>query len=268
MLLRDLVSRQEVADAEVAAVQDQVIVLVLSGGKRIESRAGRRTRRADYGPGAIALTAPGRSGRFSWRCAGEQPQRALHLHVPGGTMAAVAGALWDREDQVQRMPDALLVRDPVIEQVMRALDVAAVNGADDLYAESGGPVLAPHLLPRDAAHGALPMPGREDARVRRVHEYMRDNLHTPLTLAQLAAHVHLSPYHLARVFREATGQPPRLYLNRLRVEAACLQLRTTRAGIADIALACGFSSTARLTSAMRRHLGTTPTGYRASTWRR
>jgi len=57
VLLRGLSSVPEVDDIEVPPCPDQTIVLVVSGGKRIEARADGRTRRATYGPGTLALTA-------------------------------------------------------------------------------------------------------------------------------------------------------------------------------------------------------------------
>lgn len=263
MLLRDLVSAPEADNVEVPPCHDQVIVLVVSGGKRIESRAGGRTRRATYGPGTLALTAPGTTGRFSWRGEVDAPQRALHLHIPAHTMAdAVAGT-----GAPVRLPDALAARDPVLEHVVRALEAASRAGADDLYAESAAAFLAAHLVTvysRAIASAA----GREDTRVRRAQELMHDCLAEPLTLAEMAQYVHLSPYHFARVFRQAVGEPPRAHLTRLRVEVACRLLRETRQPVADVAAACGFSNTARLTAAMRRLLGTGPTAYRAATQRR
>ena len=263
MLLRDLVSAPEVHDVEVPPCPDQTIVLVVSGGKWIESRAGGRTRRARYGPGTLALTAPGTPGRFSWRGEASAPQRALHLQIPARTMAgAVAGI-----GAPVRLPDTLSARDPVLEQVVRALEVAGRAGADDLYAESAAVFLAVHLVTVYSSAVASPA-GREDARVRQAQEFMRDCLAEPLTLAEMAQHVHLSPYHFARVFRQAVGEPPRAHLTRLRVDAACRLLRETREPVADVAAACGFTSAARLTAAMRRLLGTGPTAYRAAAQRR
>ena len=142
VLLRDLVSVPEVDDAEVPPCHDQTIVLVVRGGKRIESRAGGRIRRATYGPGTIALTAPGTTGRFSWRSQVDAPQRALHLQIPAHTMASAVVDI----GAPLRLPNTLSARDPVLEHVVRALEVAGRAGADDLYAESAAVFLAAHLV--------------------------------------------------------------------------------------------------------------------------
>ena len=151
---------------------------------------------------------------------------------------------------------------------MRALEVAGRAGADDLYAESAAVFLAAHLVTVYSSAVASAA-GREDARVRLAQGFMRDCLAEPLTLAEMAQNVYLSPYHFARVFRQAVGERRGpAHLTRLRVEAACRLLRETREPVADVTAACGFSNTARLTAAMRRLLGTGPTAYRTATQRR
>ncbi len=178
----------------------------------------------------------------------------------------MAGAVADTGAPL-RLPDVLSARDLVLEHVVRALEAAGRAGADDLYAESAAVFLAAHLVTVYSSAVASAA-GREDARVRRAQELMRDCLAEPLTLAEMAQYVHLSPYHFARVFRQAVGEPPRAHLTQLRVKAACRLLRETREPVADVAAACGFTSAARLTAAMRRLLGTGPTAYRTAAQRR
>jgi AraC family transcriptional regulator len=57
-------------------------------------------------------------------------------------------------------------------------------------------------------------------------------------------------------------EPPRKYLTRLRVEAARRHLERHTTSITDIAYSCGFSSSAHLSAALRRHTGMSPTQYR------
>ncbi|RKH88769.1 helix-turn-helix transcriptional regulator, partial [Corallococcus sp. AB038B] len=58
---------------------------------------------------------------------------------------------------------------------------------------------------------------------------------------------------------------PRAYVERLRVEKAEGLIRDTELPLADIALACGFSSQSRFTTAFRRATGFTPARYRRGT---
>ena len=262
VLLREFISASAVADAEVPALADQLVVLILSGTKVIESRTGRRWRRACYVPGRIAMTAPGRPARLRWQCPSGEPQRALHLHVPGRIIADAAEQVWEADSSRVSMPDTLIADDPVVEQVMRALGDAAARRAGDLYAESAAAFLAVHLVSRHAGLGDVPQRGAEASRMRQAEQYMRDNLHTPTTLADIAGSVHLSQYHFLRLFKNATGEPPRSYLTRLRVERARDYLIGSRSTVGEIAELCGFTNAAHLTAAFRRLTGTSPTAFR------
>src|SRR6202011_26209 len=85
-------------------------------------------------------------------------------------------------------------------------ELTAGGAGGPLAAESLANVLAVHLIrhvlapgrPAHGAGGALP---RE--RLRAVVEYVEEPLDAGLTLEQLAAVAHLSPYHFARQFKRA-----------------------------------------------------------------
>lgn len=94
---------------------------------------------------------------------------------------------------------------------------------------------------------------------------MRDNLHLPMTLADIAGSAHLSQYHFLRLFKAATGEPPRRYLTRLRVERARRHLLQGRSTLAEIARRCGFTSADHLSAAFRRELGARPPRSAVST---
>lgn len=82
------------------------------------------------------------------------------------------------------------------------------------------------------------------------------------SLQQLADHAGLSPHHLHRSFKAATGLTPRAYgaaqkARRLRTELE------HEASVTSASYRAGFSSSSRLHSASRERLGMTPSRYRA-----
>ncbi len=85
-----------------------------------------------------------------------------------------------------------------------------------------------------------------------------------LRLADLAGSLHISPYHLARVFRAATGQSLHGYRTQLRLRAAVDLMAAGPDRLADIALDCGFASHSHLSDAFRRRFGSPPGAVRAS----
>ncbi len=102
------------------------------------------------------------------------------------------------------------------------------------------------------------------AALQRVILYARAHLEEPLPLSELAARAGLSQTHFARAFHATTGETPRRFVEKLRLEKAEQLLRESDAPISDVALACGFSSQSRLTTAFRRAMGVTPARFRRS----
>ena len=60
------------------------------------------------------------------------------------------------------------------------------------------------------------------------------NLDKDLTLAELAAAVHMSPYHFARLFKCSTGVPPHRFVVRQRIARARAFLATQELSIAQM----------------------------------
>jgi AraC-like DNA-binding protein len=79
----------------------------------------------------------------------------------------------------------------------------------------------------------------------------------PLTLSTLSARLGCSPFHLCRVFREATGKTLHGYQTDLRLRAA-LEAIEGGARLTDVALEAGFSSHSHFTLAFRRAFGVPP----------
>jgi AraC-like DNA-binding protein len=96
--------------------------------------------------------------------------------------------------------------------------------------------------------------------VKQVQDYLEAHYAEPIALSDLSAWVHISPYHLARLFRKQVGIPPHKYLENIRIGHA-EQLLAVDMPIADVAYATGFSSQSHLTRTFKRFIGTTPGAY-------
>ena len=110
----------------------------------------------------------------------------------------------------------------------------------------------------DQAAGGLP-----ECRLRRVAQYVQDNLHRELRLAELSGLVHMSPYHFARLFKQSTGVSPHRFLVRRRIEQARALLAAETLSIAEIARSVGFRTPSHFTTTFRRVTGITPSVYRS-----
>lgn len=96
----------------------------------------------------------------------------------------------------------------------------------------------------------------------RVADYVEANLDQPLTLDDLAAEAGLSAYHFAKMFKISFGQPPHRYVTDRRISKAKELLADASIRLADVALACGFSSQSHFTNSFRRYAGVTPRRFR------
>src|SRR3981081_3866444 len=86
-----------------------------------------------------------------------------------------------------------------------------------------------------AGIGTLP-----GGRLRRVTEYIQQNVDKDLRLAEPAALVAMSPYHFARLFKCSTGVPPHRFVVRQRIARASTFLATQELSIAEISRMVGF----------------------------
>lgn len=96
--------------------------------------------------------------------------------------------------------------------------------------------------------------------VGRAKEYLMEHLGEPVRLSDLAHAVRLSPFHLLRTFKLATGMAPHGYLNQLRLERAKFLLRRGEP-LADIAAALGFVDQSHFTRRFKAAFGVTPGQY-------
>jgi len=86
---------------------------------------------------------------------------------------------------------------------------------------------------------------RHYAVVARAIAWLRAHYATQPTLEDLAAAVHLSPFHLQRVFAEWAGISPKRFLQVLTRDHALTRLRAA-AGVLDVTAEVGLGSTSRL----------------------
>jgi AraC-like DNA-binding protein len=79
-----------------------------------------------------------------------------------------------------------------------------------------------------------------------------------LNLSQIAAHAGSSPYHLCRMFRQATGYAIHQYLRQLRIRHGLESVCETADPLDRIAVDLGFAHHSHFTSAFRRDFEITP----------
>ena len=95
-------------------------------------------------------------------------------------------------------------------------------------------------------------------RIQAALAYVRDNLHKPLTVPDLAEAAHLSPRQFSRTFHAETGQSPAKAVENLRVEGARSLMEQGRHPIDVVARQTGFSDRDHMRRAFLRAFGQPP----------
>lgn len=114
------------------------------------------------------------------------------------------------------------------------------------------------MLPGSTAQCAPPteLVG-SDGRISRVLLIMEQNLSSPLSIAKLAAKVHLSTRQLERLFKDQAGQSPQNAYLQLRLKHARWMMKTDMT-LAAIAEETGFVDGSHLSKAFKATFGTNP----------
>jgi len=137
-------------------------------------------------------------------------------------------------------------------------EVHGATNPDDLSIES--------LLVELMAAAARMPPGPELERpawLSRIIEKLAVDYAERVTLDDLSREAGVHPVHLSRVFRKSLGEGIGEHVQRLRVRAACEQMRQPEASIAEISLALGFADQSHFTRIFRRVVGITPMVFKS-----
>lgn len=104
---------------------------------------------------------------------------------------------------------------------------------------------------------------RSSSSVAAMERYLADNLERPLQAADVAAVVHLSDRHAARLFAAATGESLMAALRSRRLEHGAHLLLESDEGVAQIARRCGYPEVRPFITAFGRRYGQPPGAFRA-----
>lgn len=187
-------------------------------------------------------------------------------------IAADAGLDPDRMEVLNSLNAHDLRAERLLTLFLDELRTGGLGG--ELYAQGLATALAVHLLREHSSLGEGARrkverdPGPISSRaLKRVLDYVGDNLASDLSLEEMARAANLSPRHFSRVFREATGLSPYRYVIRERVEKAKVLLSTTDSPVGEVAILCGFSHGGHLSRHFVRLVGTTPARFRSESRR-
>ncbi len=157
--------------------------------------------------------------------------------------------------------------DLLIYQICLALkaDLDADGVGNGFYADSMATALAAHLLQHYSTRKYKIREhenGLSRYKLTQAIEYMNDHLSENLSLASIAAELHMSQYYFCRLFKQSTGMTPHQYLTRQRIERAKQLLKLPELTVTRIAHECGFANQSHFAKYFRLRTGVSPQQFR------
>jgi AraC family transcriptional regulator len=219
-----------------------------------------RSQRQSMAERQIAILPPGQPHQLFW-------QRGADL-----TMILIAPEFLKRIAHESGMRGIEVVGqygafDPVIWHLGRELraELRRRRQLDSAYIQSVATVLVRHLLSTYVAAVRTPVEngGLPRFKLRRAVEYVQENMVEDISFRDVAAHLRMSAYHFARMFKQSTGESPHRYIVRCRIERAKALLSEARLPISDVAFEVGYRSQSHFTTCFGRLTGVTPGAFRA-----
>jgi AraC-like DNA-binding protein len=124
-----------------------------------------------------------------------------------------------------------------------------------------------NLLCYVLAHYAKPVKVREavsasEEFIKRAIVYLGEHYTEDVTLEGIAAYCGVSRFHLAREFKNHTGQTVFEYVNMLRCKRASLLLSEGKS-VTETAYACGYESLSYFSRVYRKRMGVSPSNLKS-----
>jgi transcriptional regulator GlxA family with amidase domain len=219
-------------------------------------------RRAFAGGAEVASAC---TGAFVLAAAGLLDGRAATTHW------AFQPLLSERHPRVRVQPQAILVDQGRVVTAGGATSfinlalflVERLLGPQVAWAASRMFLIDPNKSPQGAYAMFSSQKSHGDAGVLRAQELIESDLERVPPIGGLARRVAMSPRTFARRFREATGNAPREYIQRVRIEAAKRLLEHDRQPVGEIARRVGYGDPVAFRKLFVRQTGLTPADYRA-----
>lgn len=235
--------------------------VVLEGSVRYEVLTRGKTFKFTANPGTTFVVPRGTIDELRWSGPTHRIAAALHPRLLADALDETA-----HEREIELIEHWNLT-DPNIMAVLLAMrtDLDAGSPSGPMYGESLANALAVYLLKRYAVKPRVPAVyrgGLPRLRLKRVIDYIDENVSGDLTLVQLAAVAGMSPHYFAELFRQSTGRAPHQYVLMRRIDLAKERLRDPRRSVIEVGLDAGFQNPSHFARVFRKWVGTSPSDFR------
>lgn len=259
----DLAEHGAVSELQYVPYDDHdVISFIMAGTVRGQARSGGVLRQHVSSAGMMFIIPHHTEFGSTW----DAPWTNGALRINPRMMSEAAAAVQRGDpDRVEIVP-TFFFNNPLLFQlgIQLCTEMQHANPLGPLYAEALTNRLTLLMLRHYSTRPAvkkLPTSRLTSAQLNIVDAYIHAHLEEKITLADLAACLHLSVPHFERMFRTTTRIPPYRYVLEIRLEQARSLLEKTRLPVAEIALQCGFSTQSHFTAHFSRYFGVSPVRF-------
>ncbi|WP_238653373.1 AraC family transcriptional regulator [Paenibacillus piscarius] len=160
------------------------------------------------------------------------------------------------------------MQDSRIPELLEELHQYMNSSAGDTEEHTGFLLLQLIRLLQQRMSGVLAEASQNQSRggshVGRITEWLEAHYREPFSLEALAAHMHLSPYHISHLFKQYAGITLSEYIVQRRVREACILLANTDKSVGEIAMEVGGLSPSYFSQMFKKLKGISPEKYRKS----
>ncbi|WP_282938976.1 AraC family transcriptional regulator [Paenibacillus sp. RC67] len=118
------------------------------------------------------------------------------------------------------------------------------------------------LVPRDWEMPLQKTSSMASHHAGKIIQWIDEHYSEDFSLAQLSKELHLSPYYLSHLFRDAAGESISAYLTHRRIREICLLLKTSSLSLQDIGRRVGLPNIPHLCTIFKKTMNMTPIQYR------
>lgn len=102
----------------------------------------------------------------------------------------------------------------------------------------------------------------EDNQIKKAQEFIEKNFQEKITVDQLASMLAIGRRNLERRFKKATSNTVSEYIQRVKIEAAKIQLESSRDNVNEVMYGVGYNDTKAFRNTFKRITGLSPVQYR------
>jgi AraC family transcriptional regulator len=240
--------------------------VVLRGSVKYQVSTRGKTLEFQAKPGTTFILPRGTVDEVVWRGPTHRLAVAIHPRLLVSTL-----------DETMHQSDIELTEhwnlmDPQIVAVLCAMttDLNEGSPAGRLYGDALGAALAIYLLRRYAVHRRTPATyrgGLPGFRLKRVLDFVGDNLAAELSLQQFSDIAGMSPHYFSQLFKQSTGFPPYRDVLSRRIERAKEKLAGPhRSNITKVGFEVDFQNSSHFARIFQNFVGMSPSRFQSDLW--